>query len=291
MNLAEAFEFFRWAILASLVAAAACPLVGCFLLVRRTAFQGIVLPQFAAAGVALGYALLPWWVRITTGSEEALLHALEDPHSVLSFLLANAAFATAVGLAALGLLGKGPETESSRVAGAFALAIAATLFFSGLSPIGGELVDALVRGEVLGVDRHDFETLAVGHGLGVLALLVARRDLLLASYDPDTSRILGRPVRRVELLLAALTGLVVAIGALVVGPLLLFALLVIPPLAAHGLARSFDRFLVLSAVLGLTATVLGWLLSLEADLPLGVCVVFACGLELALATVVVRVRG
>jgi ABC-type Mn2+/Zn2+ transport system permease subunit len=277
-------------VLASLVAGVACPLVGCFLLVRRTAFQGIVLPQFAAAGVALGYALLPLWIRVGGGGGMTLDAALSDPHLVLNFLLVCAALATGSGLAALSFFGARPETESSRVAGAFALAMAATLLFSSLSPIGGELVDALVRGEVLGVDVHDFETLLVGQGLAVAALLLLRRDLLLASYDPDTSAILGRPRARLSLALAAITGLVVAIGALIVGPLLLFGLLVLPPLAAHGLSGSFDRFLGLSAVLGLAGVALAWWLSLAADLPLGVCVCITCSAELALATLVVRAR-
>ena len=38
-----------------LLAGLVCPLVGCFLMLRRTSFYGIALPQFAAAGVACGF--------------------------------------------------------------------------------------------------------------------------------------------------------------------------------------------------------------------------------------------
>ena len=58
---AEVFEYFGFAIAACLIAGLVCPLVGTFLLVRRTGFYGIALPQFAATGVAFGFAVLPWW--------------------------------------------------------------------------------------------------------------------------------------------------------------------------------------------------------------------------------------
>ena len=58
---AERLDLFRYAILAALLAGAVCPLVGAFLYVRRTSFYGVTLPQFAAAGIVLGFVALPWW--------------------------------------------------------------------------------------------------------------------------------------------------------------------------------------------------------------------------------------
>ena len=46
---ADVWYLFHWAILSSLLAGVVCPLVGTFLLVRRTGFYGVALPQFAAA--------------------------------------------------------------------------------------------------------------------------------------------------------------------------------------------------------------------------------------------------
>lgn len=59
----ERIELFRWALLAALCAGLVCPWIGSFLLVRRTSFQGIALPQISLAGVALGFCLLPWCSR------------------------------------------------------------------------------------------------------------------------------------------------------------------------------------------------------------------------------------
>ena len=64
LSWSEIFEFFGFAIAATLIAGAICPLVGTFLLVRRTGFYGIALPQFAAAGTVLGFVLLPAWLTL-----------------------------------------------------------------------------------------------------------------------------------------------------------------------------------------------------------------------------------
>ena len=53
------------------------------------------------------------------------------------------------------------------------------------------------------------------------------------------------------------------------GPLLVFGFMVLPPLAARGLARNMVSFFVLSSLLGLLMAVVGFYLSIRLDLPLG----------------------
>ena len=89
---------------------------------------------------------------------------------------------------------------------------------------------------------------------------------------------------------STLTGLAVSIGTLTFGPILLFGLLVLPPLTARSWSRSMGGFLALSSVLGLSAAALGLVLSKEMDLPMGPAVVVAASLELG-AGVVFRPLG
>ena len=135
------FELFRWAILAALLAGVVCPLVGGFLLVRRTGFYGVALPQFAACGVAFGYALLPWWLANVGLGGMSIEDALDSPHSVRNYCLAWGAAFTFGGLLALLALGRRKEMESGRLAAAFALATAATILFAGAAPTGREFVE------------------------------------------------------------------------------------------------------------------------------------------------------
>jgi len=271
LSLAEIFEFFGFAIAATLLAGLVCPLVGTLLLVRRTGFYGIALPQFAATGVAFGFAVLPWWQEyVHLGVDSTSIASGE--HVGLNYHLFWASVFTFGALAAL-LSGRGKGTETGRVAAAFAVASALTILFAHSSPVGDAYVHELLRGEILAIGLHEFDTLAVVLGVVLLAVLACHRDLVLVSYDRETAIVLGKPVLRWELFLQFLTGATIATGVMTVGPVLLFGLLVIPPLCARPLARSMASYFVWASTLGLSSALLGLIISFEFDWPLGPAVV------------------
>ena len=280
MDAALIWELFAFAILSGLLAGIVCPAVGSFLLVRRTGFYGITLPQFAACGLAFGYAILDWWIANVGLAGLSAREALESPHAIRNYSIAWAAVFTFGGLSVLALLGKREETETGRVAASFAIAVSMTLLLAVWSPIGKENIETLLRGEILTVDSHEFETIAVAYLLVLGLLMLFFRDLLLTSYDRETARVLGKPVRRLEALLLGLVGLTVSAGVLIVGPVVLFGLLVIPPLAAHGVARSMRQFVVLSSVFGIIASAGGMYASFTLDWPLGPSLCMVAALEL-----------
>jgi zinc transport system permease protein len=271
----DRIDLFRWAILASLVAGAVCPLVGCMLFVRRTSFYGITLPQFATAGVVFGFVVLPWWVEVFGLGGLSAAEALSDAHAALNYHLTWAAAFTFGGLALLVWLGRRGGSEIGRVAAAFALANAAIYLFGRMAPAGKSFVDELLSGEVLGVGVHQFEVLGLFYGAVLLALFLWHRDILVVSFDPDSARVLGKHVTAFELLVTVITGLTVSVGTMIFGPTLLFGLLVVPPLAARGLARSMGSYYAWSASLGMASVVCGVVASFELDLPLSAAVVGA----------------
>ena len=59
----DRLDLFKWALLAAVSAGLVLPLIGTQLLLRRTSFQAIALPQFASVGMIAGYAVLPWWIE------------------------------------------------------------------------------------------------------------------------------------------------------------------------------------------------------------------------------------
>ena len=284
------WELFHFALGSAVLAGIVCPLIGCFLLVRRTGFYGVALPQFAATGVALGWALPVWWMRAGWSEIDLEVAEFESPHAVKNYLLALAAMATFGGLFLLQAVDRRKETETGRVAAAFAIASAFTVLLAGVSPHGGEVIGQLLRGEILTADRHEFETIGGVYGVVLLCVLWFKKPLLLTSFDPDAARILGLRVRRHESLLLLLVGATVSVGVLIVGPIVLFGLLVIPPLAAQGLARSMRGMFLLSSALGVLAALGGVAISFEFDFPLGPSVVTAAGLELLPALAIARLR-
>ena len=292
MDWTLAWELFGFAMLAAAITGIVCPIMGAFLLVRGTGFYGVALPQFATAGVVFGYALLPWWIANIGLAELELAEALESPHAVKNYALAWGGVFTFAGLFGLLVTSRRKELETARVAAAFAIASAATVLFALRSPTGSEFIEALLRGEILTIDLHEFETIVAVNLVVLILLALYRQQLVLVSFDRDMARTLRLPVRRMEGLLLFCTGLTVSVGVLIVGPIMLFGLLVLPPLAARGFAWSMRSFYGLSALFGLLAAASGIYLSLFAfDWPLGPAVVVAAATLLLPAALVARLRG
>jgi ABC-type Mn2+/Zn2+ transport system permease subunit len=284
----DRIDLFLWPLLSAIAAGLVLPLVGSFLFVRRTSFHGIVLPQFAAAGVVFAYAILGWWIETIGLGGLTLQDALHDPHAASTFGLVWGALFTLGGILMLVLSGRRGGSEIARAAAGFAAASAAVLIFGRMSPIGRGPVDELLQGEVLGVGVHDFEVLAAALFVVAIAIVWFGRDLLLTSFDRETAIVLGKRATLLEALFHTIVGVAVAAGTLTLGPILVFGLLVVPPFAARPWARSMDGFLALSAAIGLASALLGEAAALEWDLPVGPSIVLTSTLFLAPAAIARR---
>jgi ABC-type Mn2+/Zn2+ transport system permease subunit len=89
------------------------------------------------------------------------------------------------------------------------------------------------------------------------------------SYDRDMAIALGRRATAWDVVLFGLVGITIALGVMTVGPLVVFAFLVVPPLAALRLVRGMPRLSAVAAVLGAASALVGFVLSYRYDLPLG----------------------
>ena len=258
------YELFGLSFWASLAVGAVLPLVGALLFLRREAFLGVAVPQFSAAGLAGGLWLLPLFPAATA-------EFLEHGHPPMLYMLPFASGGALLALAAFGRPagGRPAPAPEGRLAGGFALAVALELVFLARAPAGANLAETLLRGEILLLDIHGFEAL-LATTLAVLMFLVAcRRTVLLSAFDPEQSAALGQPRVAIERGLLLATGLAVGAGVMTVGPVLVFGLLFLPPLAARALAPRLGAFLTLVLVFGLLSVLLAWPASLLLDLPYG----------------------
>jgi ABC-type Mn2+/Zn2+ transport system permease subunit len=287
----EFIELFGPAILAALVAGAVCPLVGNFLFLRRTGFYGVALPQFAAAGVAFGFAILPLWVAHIGVGDLDESEIASGSHAALNYHLFWASLFTFAGLISLAFLGRrGRGSEAARVAAAFSVASAITILAAHESPAGEIFVHSLLRGEILAIGIHELEILVGVYALVLLGIVVFQRELILVAFDREAALVSGRRVLLLDALLLNLIGATVATGVMIVGPVVLFGLLVVPSLAAHGLARSMRGFSGWAVTIGLAAAIGGVLLSFKLDWALGPAVVTAASAWLPLGWIARRLR-
>ena len=246
------------ALVGTMIMGLVCPLVGSFLVLRRTVFLGLTLPEIAAAGVAFTF-----WMQ-----HAGLLPEMGQSERGVA-MVGSLAF-TFLGMGLLGYLEqRGKGLAEGRLAAAYAFAGALTILFMVFNPAGQIEVLNLLKGEVIALSKAELRLLVAVFGMVLVSMLLFRREFLLTSFDRDLAFLLkGRQVVW-DILLYLLAGLIIAFGVIMAGPLLIFGFLVLPALAAKPLVSRMSSFLIVSSLLGLVMAFLGFYSSVRLDLPLG----------------------
>jgi zinc transport system permease protein len=238
-------EFMRLAFGAGAVVGVLAPAVGFFLVQRRQSLIGDGIGHVAFAGVAAGILL--------------------DVSPVL----------TALAAAVLG--GVAIELLRSRwgTAGDQALAL---VFYTGIAAgvvlvasAGALNVDLFqyLFGSILTVTRTDVVVIAALGAVGLAALGLLYRALAAVVVDEEGARVAGVPIGALNVAVATLAAVTVALSMRVVGILLVAALMVLPVSAASRVAWSMRSTFALAMAIGLGSTVAGLTVSYYADLPPG----------------------
>ncbi|NIO11230.1 MAG: hypothetical protein GTO40_25725 [Deltaproteobacteria bacterium] len=255
------------AVVGSAVLGLVCPLVGAFLILRRTVFLGLALPQVAAAGIAFTF-----WLQ-----QAGIIPALGNGDGSMGIF--GSLLFTLLGIGLLGYLDlRGKGLAETRLAATYALAGALTILFIVFNPAGEVEILSLLKGEVVAMSTAELRILVAVFLMVFVGMVLFRREFLLSSFDRDLAFLLKGGARHWDVLLYLLAGLTIAIGVIMAGPLLVFGFLVLPPLAARPLIRGMGSFLILSSVLGVVMAIFGFYLSYSLDLPLGPTdVALGCG--------------
>jgi zinc transport system permease protein len=259
-------EFMRLAFATGAVVGLLAPAVGFFLVQRRMSLIGDGIGHVAFAGVAAGLLL--------------------DVSPVLTGLVA----AVAGGIAVEWLRAR------RQAAGDQALAL---VFYTGIAA-GVVLVSAADRldaglftylfGSILTVTRADLALVSVLGAVGLLMIALLYRALASVVLDEEGALVAGVPVAALNVVIATLAALTVALSMQIVGVLLIAALMVLPVVAAMRLAWSMLSALALAMVIGVASVLAGLSVSYYADLPPGGTIVLLAAGSFVLASVFEAVR-
>lgn len=251
-------EFMRLALGAAAVVGVLAPAVGFFLVQRRQSLIGDGIGHVAFAGVAAGILL--------------------DVSPILTALVAAVLGGVAIEI----LRSRGGTAGDQALALVFYTGIAlGVVLVSAAGALNVDLFQYLF-GSILTVTRADLLMIASlgAVGLGTIGLLY--RALAGIAVDEEGARVAGVPIGALNVAVAALAAVTVALSMRVVGILLVAALMVLPVSAASRVAWSMRSTLVLSMLLGLGSSLAGLTLAYYADLPPGGTIVLvASGLYVA----------
>lgn len=265
------------AVVGSIVLGLVCPVVGGFLVLRRSVLLGLTLPQLAAAGVA--FALFAHEVGLVPHPG----HASGDAHKVERLLAYGGSLLfTFGGMVFLGLMdARGTGRAETRLAVTYALAGALTVLFLAFYPFGEATILSLVKGEAVVLSWAELATLGGVYAAVLACLILFRRELLISSFDRDLTVLLKGGVAVWDLLFHLLAGVTVALGVIMAGPLLTFGFLVLPPIAVRPLVSRMAPFFIAASLAGAGIGVAGFAVCYRFDLPLGpTMVALGCGLVL-----------
>lgn len=231
------------AVLAALLLGIVSGLLGTFVVVRRMALTGDMISHAVLPGIVAGLA----W------------STTRNPLVVLG---------CAVAAGVVGTLTLTAILHHTRLKPDAALALVLSVFFafgiamiSKLQPPG---VQAFLYGQVAAIDRNDLILLTAVTAVTALLLPLLFRVLGIVSFDPAFSRLMGLPVKWIEIGFFLLLTIVIVIAMQAVGVVLVTAMLVTPAAAARFCTSTLPGTAVLSCIFGAAGGVAGVTISAQA---------------------------
>lgn len=254
------------ALIAGTLVSTVCGVVGCFIILRRTAFLADALAHSMLAGVVCGYLLM----KVAFGQEA------NAPAMLVGSLIAG--FLT-VGM--VGFVKKFSRIKEDAVIG---------IMYTGIFSLGGVLLSLFshyvhidlvhfVTGQLLVVNNGDLWMMAIVASTVLTMVILLFRQLQLISFDSVMAASIGVPVLAIDYVLTTCTSLVVVSGVNIVGMILVVGLLIIPAATAYLLCDRLSRMLVVSALFGVSGFLAGYLMSERINVAPGSAVVLSCAIQ------------
>ena len=244
------YDFFRNALLASMLAAVSCGIVGTYIVSKRIVFISGGITHASFGGIGMGY------------------------YFGINPILGAAVFAV---LSALGIEYASRKTdirEDSAIAILWALGMAIGVIFVYMTPGYAPNLLSYLFGNILTVGFTDLFLLL---GLCVLILIfftLQFKNILYIAFDEEYARARMLPVNLIKYIMISLVALTIVFNIRVVGIILVISLLTIPQTIANMFVKRFFNIMVFSVLIALLGTVSGLMLSYLFDIPSGAAIIF-----------------
>ena len=243
------FEFFRNGVIVATLAGALCGVVGCYVVLRNMSYIGHGLSHAIFGGYAVAGLI------------------------GINLFLGAGAWGVITALAIGGIVRRRPIGSDAAIGvvttASFALGLALVQLYG--SP--GQNADALLFGNVLGVNFADV-WLIVAVSIGAALFIgFGYRQLLFTTFDTEVAKATGVRTGLVDGLLMVLLSATVLATMNVMGVTLIAANLVVPAVVARMLTDSFGRMLGYAGVIGAVSGFVGMNASYHLDVASGPTIV------------------
>ncbi len=248
-ELREMLPLYSTGLWAGALVAVTCAYIGVYVVLKRIVFVGVSLAQISAAGIALAFMLgqktIPW----------AGEHPLE--FSMLVTLIGVLIFSQ-----------QAPSRRiprESAIGIGYLLGAALTVIFIARTARGIHEVEELLYGNIIAVSDHDLRVVWTVSIIAAVAHLLFYKQFLFVSYDRDTAATQGYKVRLWELYFYVILGITIAVAIQAAGLLTAFGCMVIPPVVGLMVARRMFTAFLVSILVALISTGVGFYFSLQSE--------------------------
>ena len=255
-------EIDTWIVVIGALAAMACALPGCFLLLRRQSLMGDAISHTSLLGVVAAFFVAHWLVKagiISPATELSVRHV-----------------AMCLGAVVVGVLSAW-LTESLQKLGNVESSAALGVVFTSLFALGLLLIrafaddvhidlDCVLYGEIVmapqeKVGSSDIPRAVIVNGsvlaINLLLIVLLFKELKLSAFDPALATTQGIPAHVMHYGLMGVTAMTLVAAFESVGSILVIAMLIIPPATAYLLTDRLPRMIGLSLLIAALSAVLG----------------------------------
>ena len=245
----------RYALIGSILLGITCGLLGSFIVVRKMALVGDALSHAVLPGVAIGF----------------LWGQTKDPLAIFI----GATIAGLIGTTAVSLIKQTTRLKEDAALGLvlasfFAVGICLITMIQRLPTGNKSGIDKFLFGQAAAISAGDVRLMAIVTVLSILLLAFFYKECLVTSFDVEFARAAGFPTQLIHHGIMLLLAFAIVVALQAVGVVLVSAMLITPAAAAYLLTDRMHRMLLLAAVFGMLAGVLGAFMSfLGNNLPTG----------------------
>ncbi len=250
MSLGEilSFAFVQRAILAGVLIAAVCSVLGVFLVLRRMSLigDGLAHITFGSVAVVLFIGISPLYITLA-----ALPLVMLSSLVILRLTHSK----KIQGDAAIGIVSS--------------MGIAVGIVLASLS--GGYNVDlfSYLFGNILTVNQTELLLSFIIFLIVVGCVIFFYHDLFAVTFDEELAQSMGINTRRINILLFILTAVAAVLAMKVTGIMLVSAMLILPPLTSLQLSISFRMTIFVSVIFSILSVICGIIFSFLLNLPAG----------------------
>lgn len=251
------YEFVVRALATTIIASVLCAVLSCWL----------VLVGWSLMGDAVSHAVLPGVV---------LAYVIGIPFAIGALVFG------VIAVVAIGAISTTSRVKEDAAIGiVFSTLFALGLVLISVTPSQTDL-NHIIFGNILGVSTTDLIQIGGLAAIGLVLLLMKRRDLTLYAFDPIHCHALGISTQRLQALLLGMLALTAVVSLQVVGVILVVAMLIIPGATAYLLTDRFSRMLLIAPAISATCAVVGIYVSYWIDAASGGLVVVTQGVSFLL---------